>query len=97
MNGTFDPVGITVTDSNVVNNIAFALRTSTSYGPITVNDRSWIVGKCGNGFELSSSGSICGCQAPNYIVRPCRGNSNYGGINSATCGGPSQTMTVIFQ
>lgn len=96
MNGTFDPVGITVTDPTVIANITLALRTSTAYGPVTSNGRSWEVGTCG-GPELSASGSICQCPSLSYVVRPCISNSNYGGINSTTCSGPTQTMTVIFQ
>jgi len=96
MNGTFDPVGITVTDPTVIASIASALTTSTPYGPVTSNGNSWMVGSCG-GNELSASGSICACPSPGYVIRPCIGNTNYGGINTATCSGPSQIMTVIFQ
>ena len=97
ISGSLDPVGITLTDPNIISNIASALRTSTAYGPATSNGYSWMVGSCGNGYELSASGSICSCPTASYIVRPCMSNSNYGGVNSNTCSGPSQTMTVIFQ
>ena len=97
INGTYDSIGITLTNSSVVASIASALRTSTSYGPVTSNSRSWTVGTCGSSSELSASGSICSCPNPNYIVRPCMSNSNFGGVNTDTCGGPSLTMTVIFQ
>ena len=94
--GSVDPVGVVVTDPVVIGNIALALRTSGTYGPVTSNSRSWAVGACGGGRELSASGSICSCPT-DYIVRPCIGNSNWGGVNSATCGGSTQTMIVEFQ
>ena len=97
MSGTFDPTGITLTNSTIATDIAVALRTSGSYGPVTSNGRTWMVGACGGGSELSASGQICSCPTPDYIVRPCIGNSNYGGINNATCSGSTQTMTVTFQ
>ncbi|CAF4384613.1 unnamed protein product, partial [Adineta steineri] len=97
MSGTFDSVGVTTTDTTVIAAIALALRTSTSYGPVTSNGHSWVVGSCGSGYELSAGGSICACPSSDYIVRPCIGNSNFGGINTTTCSGPTQTMTVIFE
>lgn len=94
--GTFDTVGVTVTDPTVILNIATALRTSGTYGPVTSNSRSWAVGACGGGRALSASSSVCACTA-GYVVRPCIGNRNWGGVNSATCNGPTQTMTVEFR
>ncbi|CAF4574168.1 unnamed protein product [Rotaria magnacalcarata] len=97
MNGTYDSVGVTITNATVIAAIAVALRTAVAYGPVTTNGRSWAVGACGGGSELSAAGSICACPNPQYIVRPCIGNSNFGGVNTNTCGGPTQIMTVIFQ
>lgn len=97
MYGTFDPTGVTVTDPTIIANIAAALRTSTSYGPVTTNSRSWVVGACGGGYELSASGTTCQCTTPGYILRPCINHADYGGVNSTTCSGPTQTMTVVFQ
>lgn len=96
LRGSIDPIGVIVTDPFAIGNIALALRTSTSYGPLTSNSRSWAVGSCGGGYELSASGSVCAC-VTGYNVRPCIGNSNYGGINGATCSAPSQTIIVTFQ
>lgn len=94
--GTYNTVGITTSDPTVIANIATALRTSGSYGPVTSNSYSWIVGACGPGRTLSASGATCSCSA-GYVVRPCIGNRNWGGVNSNTCTGPSQTMTVEFR
>ncbi|CAF1558011.1 unnamed protein product, partial [Rotaria magnacalcarata] len=71
MNGTYDSVGVTITDPTVIAAIAVALRTAAAYGPVTTNGRSWQVGACGSGSELSAAGSICACPNPQYIVRPC--------------------------
>ena len=94
--GTYDTVGVTITDPTVIGNIALALRTSVAYGPVTSNGRSWAVGACGSGMELSANGAVCWCNT-GYIVRPCINNLNWGGANTATCSGPSQTLTVEFQ
>jgi hypothetical protein len=94
--GSVDPVGVTVTDPVVIGNIALALRTSTAYGPVNSNARSWGVGLCGGGYELTVTGFVCSCTT-GYVVRPCIGNTNYGGINGATCSGLTQTMMVTFQ
>lgn len=95
--GTYDTVGLCTNDSTVIGNIAQALRITSSYGPITSNGIPWSVGSCGSGAELSVSGSICACPSTGYSVRPCIGNANYDGVNTATCNGPSQTMSVIFR
>jgi hypothetical protein len=97
MLGTNDPTGITLTNPTYVAAIALALRTTTAYGPVSSNGYSWEVGSCGGSpYELTATGGICGCSI-GYTVRPCIGNSNWGGINGATCGASTQTMTVIFQ
>ena len=99
--GSTNPTGITLTNSAYVAAIANALNTNTAYGPVSSNGYSWAVGNCavsGIGYqsELTASGGICGCSS-SYTVRPCIGNSNWGGINGATCGAGTQTLTVIFQ
>lgn len=94
--GTFDPIGIVLTDADIIGNISTALRLSTAYGPVTNNGRSWAVGQCGSGWELTASGSVCICSTSSYTVRPCIGNQNFGGVNRTTCNSPTQTMTVIF-
>jgi len=93
--GSVDPVGVSVTTASVIASLALALRTSTAYGTVTSNGRSWAVGSCGGGYELSANGAVCSCTT-GYDVRPCIGNANYGGINGATCTGVTQTMIVSF-
>lgn len=94
--GSIDPVGVTVINATHIANIALALRTSTAYGPVTSNGRSWAVGPCGTPFELSANGPVNVC-ATGYSVRPCVGSGNWGGINGLTCSAASQFITVIFQ
>lgn len=96
--GTYDPTGITLTDPTIIAAIANALRVGVAYGPVSSGGYSWAVGNCavsGTYWELTATGSICSCNT-GYTVRPCIGNSNWGGVNSATCGGAAQTMTVTF-
>ncbi|CAF1156034.1 unnamed protein product, partial [Adineta ricciae] len=96
LSGSMDPVGVKVLDPVVIGNIALALQTSTAYGPVSTNSRSWAVGSCGSPYELSASGAVCYC-VTGYNIRPCVGNGNFGGINGLTCSAANQTMTVIFQ
>jgi hypothetical protein len=46
--------------------------------------------------EVSANGAICGCTA-GYVARPCIANANFGGANTATCGGPTQALVVICE
>ena len=95
MSGSNNPTGITLTNPSMVAAIAQALRTNTAYGPVSSNGFSWIVGPCGGGYELTSTGIICRCNT-GYTIRPCIGNRNWGAINSNTCSAGTQTMTLTF-
>lgn len=95
--GSLDPTGVSCTDPAVVDALANALNTNTPIGPLACDGRNWQVGACGPGMELSAAGSICSCPANEYIVRPCIGNLNWGGVNSNTCNGPDQRMWVEFE
>ncbi len=63
---------------------------------IVCDGRTWRIGSCNGGIAINANGSLCNCPDPGYTVRPCQGNNNpnWGGINTATCGGPSQTLEV---
>ncbi|CAF4942266.1 unnamed protein product, partial [Rotaria socialis] len=95
ISGSNDPTGITLTNAVYVNAIAQALRTYSTYGPVSSNSYSWQVGGCGSGPELTATGCICCCNT-GYTVRPCIGNSNWGGVNSNACSAGSQTLTVTI-
>ena len=93
--GSNDAVGVSVSDQTVATAIANALY-SGSPGSWITGGRTWAVGNCGSGLELSATGSVCACPNPGYIVRPHIANTNWGGVNSATCSAGTQTMTVII-
>src|SRR5205814_6686292 len=102
ISGTFDTVGRTLTDATVVPQIAAALQSGT-LASFNTGGYTWNVGTCGVGIEFNASNIgnvICGCTSSSqaYTVRPeiGTGNPNWGGVNTNTCSGPSQTITVIF-
>lgn len=93
---TLDTVGLSITNSTVVNGIATALFNNISYGPTLLNGYSWQVTppSCGGGVELGT-GNVCTCVSQ-YAIRPCITNVNWGGVNGTTCSAPNQTITVSF-
>jgi cysteine-rich repeat protein len=95
--GSNDPTGVECMGA-AANTICQALSTGQAMNSIACNGRTWNIGNCGNGPELNAQGAgVCQCTNPGYVVRPCIGNSNWGGINSNTCGGPTQSMEVVCQ
>ena len=107
VSGTNDGVGLTCDDPCLNQQIAEALKNGTALS-VFCNGNWWTVRgeSCHTGCSNSSadvelrvdpvSQGMCFCDNPAYTFRPCIGNSNWGGINSATCGAPTQTMTVEF-
>jgi uncharacterized protein YjdB len=99
MRGSNNPAGISCTDPVVATAIANALRTGTPYTG-TSDGQTWTVGDgCGSGcgtvaVELANQGS-CSC-GTGYSIRPAIANSNWGGINGATCNAGSQTLELDF-
>src|SRR5437773_1661649 len=103
--GTFDPVGLTINDSVVVPQIASTLQNSGD-GTWTVSGVTFNVGHSGSsnienpGTEINANTtgvtSTNSCPDPGWVVRPNLGNASWGGANTATCNGPSQTLTVTF-
>ena len=61
---------------------------------------TWAFGNCGDGLEIHAGGSTeictsCYTAGPSEItMRPCIGNSNWGGGNGVTCGAPTQTFAI---
>lgn len=95
ISGSSDPTGVSCTGSNA-DTICKALSSGTKIGPISCDGRNWMVGECavtGSSIELSANGDMCYC-TNGYVARPCIGNENWGGANTATCSGPTQTITV---
>lgn len=96
--GSNDPTGIECMGDQA-SMLCNALANGQAINNINCNGRSWSVGNCGSGVELSGQASVCQCTSPAYVVRPCIGanNPNWGGVNSNTCNGPSQTIEVVCQ
>jgi cysteine-rich repeat protein len=95
--GSNHPQGVTC-DGAAANTICQALGDGLAVNNVACNGRTWNVGSCGAGIELNAQGNgVCQCTNPGYVVRPCinQGNSNWGGVNTNTCGGPTQTIQVI--
>ena len=95
MKGSNDPVGVTCTDPVTAQNIADALRLGTTYSGSS-DGFNWVASDACCGPELTNTGSFGNCMNPGYTVRPDIANDNWGGINTTTCGAPTQTMEVDF-
>ena len=97
-----DPLGVVCEDPTIVNALAKAIKDKTNFNE-TCNGRQWTL--CGTRYEGElwiDPPSLCSgsnCPNPGWIIRPCIGgsNSNWGGGNTNTCGGVSQTMTLKFE
>jgi len=105
LKGTSDPVGVSCTGTTA-DKLCGRLLSATAlgpYGPVTCDGNSWRVGAdCGvaSSVEIAAvSGSTalaCGCDA-GWIVRPCIGNVDWGGMAMSPCSPVSQTLTVICE
>ena len=104
--GDSDLVGRTCTDPAIVKQIAAALKSGSIGASFTCGGTIWRVGNCAPGCALAgedielnanNTGTDCTCGDPGYTIRPWVATGDWGGINTATCGSPSQTMTVIFE
>ena len=73
--------------------ICSALRTGTGFS-VACDGNTWYVGTCTLGIELTADNAACTCQTPGYSVRPCIAHQDWGGVNTNTCNGPTQTITV---
>jgi hypothetical protein len=96
LSGSNNSAGRTCTGA-AANTLCQALRSGTPTS-IPCNGTTWVVDTCGAGnWEISASGGGCDCNAP-YVVRPCHGDLNFGGLNGAwSCGQASQTLQVNCQ
>jgi hypothetical protein len=98
--GTFDNVGILCNDPMVTKNMAAALKNNQAY-TASCNGHTWSNCNRYNGELWIDPPAQCSgnnCPSPGYIIRPCIGNANWGGVKTATCtSNTSQTMTLSFQ
>ncbi len=98
--GTFEAVGLTTSDPAIIAAYANALNTNVSYiSPITNGNEWHYCSSTSTHVWVNPVGFCSGANCPNpgYIIRPCIGNSNWGGVKTATCNAPSQRMTLIFE
>ena len=91
--------GITCSDATVVAQIVDALVNGTQLD-VSCDGHQWTVCERYNGELWIDPPAVCSvnnCPDPGYIFRPCVGNSNWGGANTATCFDlPDQSMTLSF-
>jgi hypothetical protein len=96
LSGSSNPLGFSCTGS-AANTLCQALRTGANTGAVSCNGRSWSVGNCGGGMEISADGGLCTCASIN-VARPCHPNSDFGGLGgSDSCGEAAQTLQVNCQ
>jgi hypothetical protein len=100
MFGSEDPEGIICNDAVAAQQIADALSTGTST-LIPCDEHDWAI--CDRtsyiGFWIDPPALCSGANCPNpgYMIRPCiTPNTYWGGVNTATCEGPDQRMSVKF-
>ena len=80
-------------DAHVANQIvaAFAYCTSScSTRSFSCQGKTWFVGVCGRGREITVGAGICQCNAE-LTIRPCIANPNWGGAG----GSCSQSSTKL--
>ena len=99
LSGSFDEIGRTCTDPDIVNQIASSLANFT-YGSFYCDGYYWTVDVCDNldyYYELNVGNVSESCTSnSNYAVRPGIHNHNWGGVNTVTVFGPSQVITLEF-
>jgi hypothetical protein len=98
MYGTNNTGGISCSDATVVNNMAAALKNGTKYTAACDGNTWSLCDRYSGELWLNPPTECSGNNCPSgYIVRPCIGNPNWGGVNTNTCSAPSQTMGVRFE
>ncbi|MEX2231786.1 MAG: HYR domain-containing protein [Cyclobacteriaceae bacterium] len=102
LSGTFDEQGKSISDPVAATQLA-ALLSSKTAGVVNVGSDYWVVTLCGGGacntpsVTLSYKGNQAECDcSDNYTLRPHAAGPNWGGVNSQSCSGPSQTMSLEF-
>jgi len=102
ISGTYDEVGRTITDPVSATVLAQLLSSGTS-GTVNSGGHTWSVGMCGASLcgglsvTLSVDGSSSACECTDtYAIRANAQGDQWGGINTASCNAPSQTMRLVF-
>ena len=96
LSGSNDPVGFSCGDPAAVNQLGAALSSLGAGVSVSCGGNTWNVGQCGVGQEINVNAPDTFSGAPVYVLRPtlAPNNPNWGGINSATCGAPTQTIRL---
>jgi cysteine-rich repeat protein len=94
LRGSQDMIGTSCAGVNA-NTLCNNLKNGT-VTTLACDGRTWRIGNCGNGVEINSNNTMCSC-TDGHIVRPCIGNSNWGGMNGPTCSAVTQTLEVICE
>ncbi len=90
--GSFDTTGRTCRGA-AAQQLCTALRNRSSTS-VFCDGRSWVVGNCGSGTEITAGGTLCNCLSPGWTARPCIGSSSWGGVNRDTCADDAQAIEV---
>ncbi|PKP56283.1 MAG: hypothetical protein CVT88_10365, partial [Candidatus Altiarchaeales archaeon HGW-Altiarchaeales-1] len=99
ISGSNDATGVSCTGPTA-NTICHALNTLTE-GIWMCDGHNWSLCNRYTGELWLDPPSLCSganCPNPGYIIRPCFSHSCcWGGVNTSTCNGPNQTMTVVCE
>lgn len=95
MSSSVNPTGVTCSEPAAATQICNALHNNGS-AAVSCDGHLWFVGFC-DGVELNVDIGVCFC-SESPTVRPCTFfGGDWGGIGTETCGGQSQSMTVVCQ
>jgi hypothetical protein len=99
VSGTFDQQGFTCNVPGIANSLAQWLRSGGGNSITSCGQYEVGVQNCGaTGMQLAIGVQTCACQPGTFIVvHPWATNAEWGGVNTATCPGPTQEMRVVFQ
>ena len=106
ISGTYDATGIVCTDKAIITAFVAAIKsclstTGTPYMSPLTNGHYWSICNRYSGeiwIDPPASCSGSNCPNPGYVIRPCIGNANWGGVNTATCtSNPTQVMSLKFE
>jgi hypothetical protein len=97
--GTYDTVGQVCTDPTIIKAYANALKNFVSYTSPLTNGNVWsLCARYSGEVWLNPPSQCSGSNCPTgYIIRPGILNTNWGGVNTATCSPPSQRQYFIFE
>ena len=100
--------GRTCSDAINTRRLADAIKSGTAYN-VSCGGFTWDIGGAGTcvaagcaigsdqvAISVNGAGTFCSCGNPAWSLNAAIGNGNWGGINTANCGPPSQRITLAF-